>query len=70
MHLGVGIHVRAQFSRNLVIGQPTKAREEVVDVGVSEQICRCGCRDTGRNAGQVGGGAVRRRWRRCGGGFG
>ena len=70
MHLGVGIHVGAQFSPNDVVWQPTNAGEEVVDVGVREQICRCGCRDTGRNACQVRRRAVRRRRRLRGGGFG
>ena len=58
MGLRIAVEVGAHRSRHLVTGLAAQAGVEVVDVRVSEQICRNRCRDTRRDTGQVCGRAV------------
>src|ERR1700758_1396648 len=72
LSLGVVVEVILDVATNLVGRPPVKAGEEVIHVGVAEQVVTDSRRDTARHLGEVGGGATRRQRRRgsgcrCGG---
>src|SRR6516165_9985257 len=61
LYLRVGVEVVLRVGALRIAGLALKAGEEIVDVGVGEQVVRRGSRNTGLNTGQVGGRAARRR---------
>src|SRR6516225_10008085 len=61
LYLRVGVEVVLHIVALRIAGLALKTGEEVVDVGMAEQVVRRGIRNTGLNTGQVGGRAAGRR---------